>query len=161
MEDSIVNCDLCQGSGQTIRGYDGRRIRCPKCLGNGVIAWSELRRRVTAPSGRDRSATPTEYRETYRQVRKPTSCASKIPGKLLSWALVPIWFLLGVMGGIVVVPGTGEPKEVPSIILNWLMVALIWLGTIAILLVAGIFLGFIETHTWPWQFVVPNWLRNG
>ena len=32
-----VECSGCNGSGQIHRGHDGRRIRCPECMGRGRV----------------------------------------------------------------------------------------------------------------------------
>ena len=47
MNDSIVRCDVCKGSGQAMSRWavetGGRKTRCPKCLGRGRIPRSALR----------------------------------------------------------------------------------------------------------------------
>ena len=47
MKDDRVNCDVCDGTGETLSRWTtelgGKRLRCPKCLGDGMIPRSELR----------------------------------------------------------------------------------------------------------------------
>ena len=161
MKDSTVNCDICHGSGRTIRGHDGRNIRCPKCLGEGIVPLSASRNNVSQVRRNSRPGIPREIHERQRHSRgrRRFSYNSKPRmGAILSWIVVPLWFLLGALSTVVViVPGTGYPNEIPRIIFVWLRIALISLGLIAALIAVGIILGFIESQTWPWEFTVPKW----
>ena len=54
-----VQCAGCNGSGQIHRGYDGRRIRCPECMGRGRVS-EEYANRPGGPGdiGSRSSASP-------------------------------------------------------------------------------------------------------
>ena len=54
-----VQCAGCNGSGQIHRGYDGRRIRCPECMGRGRVS-EEYANRPGGPGdiGARSSASP-------------------------------------------------------------------------------------------------------
>ena len=59
-------CITCNGTGQIIRGHDGRLIRCPTCLGDGEASGFLERKRPANPGNNPREDLPKEIIERER-----------------------------------------------------------------------------------------------
>ena len=68
--------------------------------------------------------------------------------------------LAGMLGGLVVVPGTGDVGEARRAIISWWRVALIWVGILSVVIGVLLVTGFIETGDLPWQFREPEWFQG-
>ena len=173
-------CITCNGRGRIARGHDGRQIRCPVCLGSGRDGQSTGRSGSSSSRGRRGEGLPAEINE--RQGRGSRSSVVGDPPRrgggfrprprlrsvtltgflriVWEWILVAFWFLAGMLGGLVVVPGTGDFGEARRAIISWWRVALIWLGLLFVVIGVLIVAGFIETGFLPWQFTVPEWFQS-
>ena len=177
-----LRCLTCEGHGRIVRGYDGRMIRCPTCLGTGRYEGPLRRRRRSSGRGRDSQALPGEVLERQLGVnaeagpgatgglRRPGSSRGRrllsfpIPKLLLvswDWVLAAVWFLAGALSDVVVlVPGADNLGQVRRQVLSWLRIALVWLGLLAVAIGVGIVTGFIESGDLPWGFQLPGWFRR-
>ena len=174
-------CMTCSGRGRIARGHDGRQIRCPSCLGAGRDARSVRRSGASSSRSRGREGLPAEINERRERGSRSTGLGGALPlGRrgvpprprlhsvtlsgflrlFWEWTLVVFWFLAGMLGGLVVVPGTGDLGEARRVIINWWRVALIWVGLLSVVIGILLVTGFIETGELPWQFSEPEWFRS-
>lgn len=79
-------CITCDGTGQIIRGHDGRLIRCPTCLGDGEASGFLERKRPANPGNDSREDPPKEIiereraGETAKEPAKPVDSPAPSPG---------------------------------------------------------------------------------
>ena len=79
-------CITCNGTGQIIRGHDGRLIRCPTCLGDGEASGFLERKRPANPGNNPREDLPKEIiereraGETAKEQAKPVDSTAPSPG---------------------------------------------------------------------------------
>lgn len=149
------HCDSCEGRGRTVRGYDGRMIRYPICLGTGRSSGSSFRPDSSSSRRRADRGLPAEiFERRAARLRgsgsgpKSGSCPNRrisgggvvsfrIPNALqvgLEWLLVGFWFLAGALSNLVVlVPGSADGRDVRRQVFSWVRIAVIWLGLLCAL----------------------------
>ena len=179
-----VSCVGCNGSGQIHRGYDGRRIRCPECMGKGMVSEAYANRpggpgdassrmphsrggnrgyrgdRMHVGQGagrRGRQGAESSNRRIPAEICERRSAAERrYTGRSGNWLRLRVSQLFrgARRRGRMGRVSAGDSSW------RWFHWGLIWIGLLVAVLAVGEISGFIESRTWPWGFQWPGWLTD-